>query len=214
MSKINLLPWREERRKALNNIFFVDLAKTVALTILIVGMFDQYIAYQIRDNEVDIQYINAELTGMGSKVSEIKTLQDSRKTLMSRIQAIQNLQQDRFSIVKLLDLMPRVLPEGIYLTELSRTNLATAAEAKKKSAPPSGPIPKGVVHDAPAVNGIQYHVVVHGVSLGNTDVAIFLKNLEAIPWLSNVKLSEVSVNKNGVGLSFTLEFFQNIVGAG
>jgi type IV pilus assembly protein PilN len=214
MSKINLLPWREELRKKLNNIFFVDLAKTIALTTLIVVMFDQYIAFQIRGNTVDIQYINAELAGMVSKVAEIKLLQENRKLLLNRIQAIRNLQQDRFSIVKLLDLMPRVLPDGIYLTELTRTNMAAKAEAKKNNIAPPREAPKGPIHTALEVNGIQYHIVVHGVSLGNTDVAAFLKNLEAVSWLSDVKLSEVSINKNGVGLSFTLEFFQNIVGAG
>jgi len=207
MSNINLLPWREELRKTLNNIFLMQLGKTILLTAFIVVIFDQYIAYQIRRNTVDSDYISSELQKMSPQVLEIQRLEDNRKQLMNHIQAIQDLQQDRFSIVKLLDLMPRILPDGVYLTELTRKTPIEAA--KKNNAHPSS---SAVIAKTPAgtSNHIQYHILVQGVSLGNTNVAVFLKSLEGVSWLSDVKLTEVAMNKNGLGLSFKLEFFQNV----
>jgi Tfp pilus assembly protein PilN len=207
MSNINLLPWREELRKTLNNIFLMQLGKTVLLTVFIVVVFDQYIAYQIRKNTIDSNYVSNELQKMSPKVLEIQRLEDNRKQLMNHIQAIQDLQQDRFSIVKLLDLMPRILPDGIYLTELTRMNTIDAA--KKNNLHPSQ---STVIAKTPAgtSNRIQYHILVQGVSLGNTNVAVFLKSLEGISWLSDVKLTEVSMNTNGLGLSFKVEFFQHV----
>lgn len=207
MSKINLLPWREELRRTLNNVFFLDLGKTILLTVIIVVILNQYIDYQIRKNTLDADYINSELQKMSPQVFEIKRLEEERKKLMNHIQAIQDLQQDRFSLVKLLDLMPRVLPDGVYLTELTRNNVAETA----KKTTPVGRQSTLVTKTTTGVdNHIQYHVILQGVSLGNTDVATFLKSLEGISWLSNVKLTEVSMNKNGLGLSFKLEFFQNV----
>ena len=37
-----------------------------------------------------------------------------------------------------------------------------------------------------------------------------MKNLQAINWITDIKYSEVSINKTGEGLNFKLEFTQQI----
>ncbi len=215
MTKINLLPWREDLRKRLNQVFLVVLAKNIALTLVIVIMIDQFISYRIEGDNVDIAYINKELQRMTPRVNEIQALLKKRKLLLDRINVIQSLQEDRFSIVRLLDLIPRTLPDGVFLTEFSRkmedANNPDAGKNKMAKAPPAAANRKGAVKEtAVEVKRIRYFVNIQGVSLSNTNIAVFLQNLEKIRWLSDVKLTEVSINKSGIGLAFKIEFYQNL----
>jgi Tfp pilus assembly protein PilN len=216
MSKINLLPWRDDLRKALNKVFFFELGKNIAFTILIVMMFDQYFSHRIDINNTDINYINFELQKMSPKVIEIQALQKRKLDLLNHITAIQNLQEDRFSIVKLMDIMPRVVPDYIYLTAISR-QLNDGGKDKNKNAANNNVV--GGNRRQPAkennkplgeVTRSKYLITIDAVSLNNSSIATFLKNLEEISWLSDVKLLEVSANKNGVGLAFKLQCAQSV----
>lgn len=216
MSKINLLPWRDDLRKALNKVFFFELGKNIAFTILIVMMFDQYFSHRIDINNTDINYINSELQRMSSKVIEIQVLQKKKLDLLNHITAIQNLQEDRFSIVKLMDIMPRVVPDYVYLTAISR-KLNDGGKNQKKNAANNNTIGgnkkrPGKETNKPEVEMVRnrYLINISAVSLNNSSIATFLKNLEKVHWLSDVKLLEVSANKNGVGLAFRLECTQSV----
>lgn len=216
MSKINLLPWREELRKTLNKVFFFELGKNIAFTILIVLMFDAYFSHRISVNQADVDYINSELQRMLPKVNEIQALQKRRLELLNHITAIQNLQEDRFSIVKLFNLIPQVVPEYVYLTKISRT-LQTLAAKGDKTGQNNNRIAgnnkrnnqaKNVAATTPLAAKILYSIKMEAVALTNGSIAAFLKDLEAVPWLLDVKLIGVSANKNGVGLSFQVECVQ------
>ena len=225
MSKINLLPWREELRKALNKVFFFELGKNVVFTILIVLMFDQYFSHRIDVNNVDIAYINGESQKMMPKVSEIQALQKRKLEILSHITAIQNLQEDRFSIVKLIDTIPRVLPDHVYLTGISRH--LESSKTKGPNAAPNvgqnnvvsggqiaiGNKKQNVIQKnqaKPVETKSKYLIKISAISITNSSIATFLKNLENVSWLSDVQLLEVSENKNGIGLGFTVQCTQSV----
>lgn len=121
MIRINLLPHREERRKARNIQFAVVAGITLVLGALIwfVGhtVFEGQIDYQNRRND----YLKKEIAVLDKQIAEIKTLKDQIAALLARKQVVEKLQTNRAEVVRLLEQMVRVLPEGVYLTSLKQT---------------------------------------------------------------------------------------------
>jgi len=208
MSKINLLPWREELKKVRNRIFYSILGGAIVLSVIIVVLGDSYLNYRINVENANIGYINQELKDAKEQVGEVQKLRENKKQLLARMSIIQSLQGDRTSVVKLLDIIPRLIPEGLYLTLLSRKEMEmieepggggdqfqTSKKSKKKEM---------------EIAQKKYIVIIQGVALTNGSISIFLKKLEAVKWLSEVKLNEVSINKEGSGLNFNLGFVQNV----
>lgn len=136
MIRINLLPHREERRKARNTQFAMLAGLTVALAALIwfVGhtIFEGQIDYQNRRNA----YLKKEIAILDKQIAEIKTLKDQIAALLARKQVVEKLQTNRSEVVHLLEQMVRVLPEGVYLTALrqsgSRIDLTGYAQSSAR----------------------------------------------------------------------------------
>ncbi len=120
MAKINLLPWREERRQER----LQEFQKMMFLAFLIAGgVF--YIAIVIADGMVSEQearnkFLQDEITKVDAQIAEIKTIEEERNKLLARMQVIQDLQESRPKVVKVLDALANVLPDGVHLETLTR----------------------------------------------------------------------------------------------
>lgn len=207
MSKINLLPWREKLKKVKNKIFYSILGCCIVFSALFTLFIDRYLDYKIAVENANIEYINKELQKAKEKIVEVQSLKRNKKELLARMNIIQSLQADRLSAVKLLDMLPRVLPEGLYLIDLSRKNIITVIDTAsvKENEKDNNSTTKKTEQGRK-----KYSVIIQGVALTNGSISVFLKNLEKIKWISVVKLNEVSINKEGDGLNFNLSFMQNL----
>ena len=200
MSKINLLPWREGLKKVRNRIFYLILCSLIAVNVLVTVLIGRFLNYKVAIENTNVQYINRELKRAKEEVVEVKSLQQDKKALLERMTIIQSLQADRPSAVKLLDLIPRVLPDGLYLVNLSRKDAVPETEATSTNE-----------KEKARLGNKKYSVVIQGIALTNGSISIFLKNLEKIKWVSEVKLNEVAISKDGDGLNFNLGFTQDLV---
>lgn len=216
MSKINLLPWRQELKNIRNKNFFVILGFSVFLTILLIILCDFMITYETQVQYANAGYISNELEKVKSQVREIDRLKENKKQLLERFWIINALQIDRPSIVKLLDMLPRVLPESVYLTLLARKEMEPLNTDNVNSSGKSEitALKHTTLQDSNmAQSGTErkkYLVTAEGVALTNGSISMFLKQLEEIKWLTDIKLQEVSINKDKTGLIFKLEFVQNL----
>lgn len=121
MSQINLLPWREERRKEQTNQFVsmlsLALMFTAALMLLIHMSMSRMIDHQNGRNDV----LKNEIKRLDSELEKIKDLEDTKEKLLSRMEIIQSLQQKRPQIVHLFDEVVRTIPEGLHITEIRQS---------------------------------------------------------------------------------------------
>ena len=115
MTRINLLPHREERRKRAQQQFFIMLGVVVALGAAIWGVVHTYLADQIEDQISRNKYLTEQIAIVDKQIAEIKTLQDQIEALLNRKRAVELLQSNRAQAVQLLDQLVRQLPDGVYL---------------------------------------------------------------------------------------------------
>ena len=118
MAKINLLPWREERRKELLNEFLIMLGLVALFAALTVGIVHFYHSQLIERQNTRIGYIDKRIKEVDKKITEIKELEKQKESLLSRMRAIESLQRDRPLIVHLFDELVRSLPEGLSIVNL------------------------------------------------------------------------------------------------
>ena len=113
--RVNLLPHREERRKAqrkhLGILSGMVAALAIAVVVLIHGVIAGYISNQGDRNA----FLKKENVALDKQIEEIKKLRDEIAALLARKQVIERLQSDRAQVVNLLDQLARQMPDGVYL---------------------------------------------------------------------------------------------------
>jgi len=120
MANINLLPWREDLRKQLNQEFGIIAAVFAAVAFVIILVASVYYGQLIDNQEGRNQFMQAEIAKLDTKIEAIKTIKAKKERLLQRITTIQKLQTNRTEIVHLFDEMVRRLPDGVYLESMAQ----------------------------------------------------------------------------------------------
>lgn len=121
LTTINLLPWREEQRQEQKKQFAMMALLTCILAAAIVGLLhiqmQGKIDYQLSRNS----YLDAEIAKVDKEIAEIQELQKVRRSLVERMEVIQDLQGSRPEIVHLFAEIVSTVPNGVFLKTLSQT---------------------------------------------------------------------------------------------
>ena len=123
MNRINLLPHREERRKAARKHFAIVAGMTAALGAAVVLAVHVYNANNVGQQTSRNDFLKAETEKLDKEIEEIKKLKDEIQALLSRKQVIETLQADRAQTVYLLDQLVKQMPEGVYLSRVTQKGL-------------------------------------------------------------------------------------------
>ena len=123
MIRINLLPHREEAKKAKREQFYVLTGLVSVLAALIVFAIYTLIDGQINLQAGDNDFLKQEIAVLDKQLDQIKRLKEQTQALLSRKQVIENLQRDRGETVYLLSEMVKQVPEGVYIRTLKQESL-------------------------------------------------------------------------------------------
>jgi len=133
MARINLLPWREEKRRERQRTFMSSLLLTSILGILLVFfvgfVFDQKIDHQESRN----QMVQREIRELEGRIQRIEQLERTRARLISRKQVIERLQASRSTTVELLDKLAKSIPVGVTLTTVRQQGSNLRLEGSSQS---------------------------------------------------------------------------------
>ena len=133
MTQINLLPWRDERRRQKNKDFFIGAGLFAFLAIIISGW-----AYFTVQQRIDFQtsrnhYLEQETKLIQEKLKEIVELDSIKDRLLSRMEVIQQLQIQRPQVVHLFHELTATLPEGVHLALIEQTQDTITLEGRAVS---------------------------------------------------------------------------------
>lgn len=122
MIRINLLPHREEKRKARRQQFYGLLVMISILAGLIVFLAYSIIEGYISSQEARNGFLKSEIAVLDKQIDEIKKLKEQTQALLARKQIIESLQRDRAEAVRLLSELVKQMPEGVYLRSVKQDN--------------------------------------------------------------------------------------------
>ncbi len=120
MARINLLPWRAERRKLRQKEFGVMLGVSALGAALLAFLIVGYHKAQIEGQNERNAYVKDQITQVDAKIKEIEELDKKKARLLARKQVIEQLQANRSQMVHLFDSLVRTIPDGVTLTSIKQ----------------------------------------------------------------------------------------------
>ena len=120
MARINLLPWREERRKARQKEFMTMLALAALAGVVVWFLVNMYYNSQIDGQTERNTYLQDQITQVDKQLSEIEQLDKQKSRLLARKEVIEQLQANRSQMVHLFDSLVRTIPDGVVLTSVKQ----------------------------------------------------------------------------------------------
>ena len=158
MIRINLLPHREEKRKARRQQFYSLLGMVTVLGALIVFLVFTVISGYVSTQESKNEFLKQKIAVLDKEIEQIKRLKEQTQALLARKQVIESLQRDRAEAVRLLSELVKQMPEGVYIRSLRQ-------------------------------EGVK--ISLGGYAQSNARVSTLMRNIEASPWLENLRLIEI-----------------------
>ena len=123
MMRINLLPHREERRKARQKQFGILAGIAAAIGLAIAGLLWFVFDSQLTNQDSRNKLWNDEIAKLEKQIEEIKKIREETASLLAKKQVVEGLQSNRSEPVQLLDQLLRQLPEGLYLKSIKQTGV-------------------------------------------------------------------------------------------
>ncbi|WP_018412203.1 PilN domain-containing protein [Methyloversatilis thermotolerans] len=120
MIRINLLPHREEKRKARRQQFYALTGLTLVLGGLIVALVNGIISGYVSAQDQKNAFLKTEIAALDKTIDEIKRLREQTEALLQRKRVIESLQGNRSEAVGLFNELARHVPEGVYLRKVAQ----------------------------------------------------------------------------------------------
>ena len=133
MARINLLPWRAERRKQRQKEFGVMLGMAAVAGLLLWFLVNTYYNNQIDGQNERNAYMQGQITEVDGKIKEIEELDKQKSRLLSRKEVIEQLQANRSQMVHLFDSLVRTIPDGVVLTSIKQEGEKLTLEGRSQS---------------------------------------------------------------------------------
>ena len=115
---INLLPWREWRRRRLNALLLLQLGGLLAAGLAAAGAASISLNWTIEAQQARNDSLREEVSGLNERIAEIHRLKQRRDDLLQRIKGVQALEVDRAAIVRMFDQLADALPEETHYQAL------------------------------------------------------------------------------------------------
>src|SRR5690554_7967835 len=122
MRRINLLPWREERRQKRQRDFIIHLVLTVLIAAAVAFGIHSYMQAQIEHQQQRNAFLENTIKELDRQIQSINDLKKRKAELTARMQVIETLQASRPIIVHLMEDFVTTLPDGVELTSVTVTN--------------------------------------------------------------------------------------------
>lgn len=133
MSRINLLPWRAERRKQRQKEFGVMVGIAAAAGVALWFLVNMYYNAQIDGQSERNAFLQQQIAAVDTQITEIDALESQRARLLARKAVIEELQGNRSQMVHLFDQLVRTIPDGVLLTSLKQEGQTLTLEGRSQS---------------------------------------------------------------------------------
>jgi type IV pilus assembly protein PilN len=133
MARINLLPWRTERRKQREREFYMLLLASAVAGVVALFLLIGWMGARIDNQQERNAYLQTEIKSLDAQIKEIDELDKTKSQLLTRKQIIEQLQSNRSQMVHLFDEMVKTIPDGVRLTSMKQAGEVLTLEGVAES---------------------------------------------------------------------------------
>lgn len=133
MARINLLPWRADRRKVREREFYAQLGLAFGAALVVLIAWSFWMDARI-DNQNDRNtYLQGEIKQLDDRIAKIKDLEKVRADLLQRKQIIEQLQANRAQMVHLFDELVKTIPASARLIGMKQAGDSMSLDGVSQS---------------------------------------------------------------------------------
>lgn len=118
--RMNLLPYREGRRKEASKKFLAGFGLAIGAVFFIAGAVHVIIAGYISEQNYRNEFMKGQNAQLDDRIKEIASLKENIDAVKAQQEIIGKLQGDRAAPAHLLDEMVRLTPDGMYINTLTQ----------------------------------------------------------------------------------------------
>ncbi|GAA4859894.1 PilN domain-containing protein [Luteimonas vadosa] len=133
MARINLLPWREERRRQRQKEFGIILGIGAVAGVVLWFLVNGYYNAQIEGQGERNAYVQQQIDQVKLQNKEIEELERQKARLLARKEVIEELQANRSQMVHLFDSLVRTIPDGVTLTSIQQEGTKLTLTGRSQS---------------------------------------------------------------------------------
>jgi type IV pilus assembly protein PilN len=122
MIRINLLPVREERRKADVRQFMVLLVATFAAAVAAAGFLHWKVRADVASTQAAIVQTQRQIDQFGAQLEKVQKYRDTKAQIEKKLEVIDRLDRARSGPVHVLDELATHAPERLWITKIEAEN--------------------------------------------------------------------------------------------
>ncbi|ANQ27459.1 PilN domain-containing protein [Vibrio natriegens] len=161
LHRINLLPWREnqreEHRRRFVGMFILGLFCAVGVQWGI-GKFYEFQQDQQQDR---LDYLTHYITELDQRIEAMKIAEQEHSKILERLKVVEGLQNGRNKTTEFMNLMPAVIPEGVYVDKIKMNDLEIEIAGISDSTPRLATMLDNMERSAKLLD-VEMHSIVHG----------------------------------------------------
>ena len=117
----NLLPWRENRRKRDRRIAVSFAVLFLVITAFLFAGWTKILSDDINYQKSRNYLLTQEIKKVEAKLKKVNEIEKRRESLLARMNVIQQLQLERILLIKSMNELAKITPDGIFFSSLKRT---------------------------------------------------------------------------------------------
>jgi type IV pilus assembly protein PilN len=133
MAKINLLPWREERRKSQQRQFNGMLGLAAVAGLVLSALVYLYYSGQVTGQNQRNELLRQEITAVEVKIKEIEELDKRKESLLARKKVIEELQGKRYEMVSLFTELAKTIADGAQISTIRQSGPDLVIQGRAQS---------------------------------------------------------------------------------
>ncbi|MDW1907018.1 PilN domain-containing protein [Vibrio sp. 705] len=159
--RINLLPWRENQREEYRRRFISLVALGMLVAVGIQWGIGKFFEYQQDQQQERLDYLTHYIAELDQRIEAMKIAEQEHSKILERLKVVEGLQNGRNKTTEFMNLMPAVIPEGVYVDKIKMNDLEIEISGISDSTPKLATMLDNMERSA-KLNDVEMHSIVHG----------------------------------------------------
>ncbi|MFH4372716.1 PilN domain-containing protein [Vibrio alginolyticus] len=159
--RINLLPWRENQREEHRRRFISLVALGMLVAVGIQWGIGKFFEYQQDQQQERLDYLTHYIAELDQRIEAMKIAKQEHSKILERLKVVEGLQNGRNKTTEFMNLMPAVIPEGVYVDKIKMNDLEIEISGISDSTPKLATMLDNMERSA-KLNDVEMHSIVHG----------------------------------------------------
>ena len=157
----NLLPWRENQREEHRRRFISLVALGMLVAVGIQWGIGKFFEYQQDQQQERLDYLTHYIAELDQRIEAMKIAEQEHSKILERLKVVEGLQNGRNKTTEFMNLMPAVIPEGVYVDKIKMNDLEIEISGISDSTPKLATMLDNMERSA-KLNDVEMHSIVHG----------------------------------------------------